>query len=344
MRYAICRPYIAYILLLLSLLFITTTLATTTTLQSDQQHPQHCTITTSLTPQCVQWLISKTLSLFIITGACLLKVPQINNLITAQTSNGLSLEAQYFDLYSYSASASYNMLIKAPITTYFENIIILVQVLVIIALVWKYNNTPYQQRLMVFVSMIGFILVVNLLPQQLWSILIITSSFSTMSSRVTQIVTNYKHGNTGVLSIITVFMQVFGTMIRVFTTLTEVGDVAILITFIMTFMLNSIVFIQIIYYWNVTTQLQAKNHHHVGTPVVNTTAYSNLSSNPTHTQHQYHQQPKQQYNKINDKKTNQHSTLFRYITYPFTPLAPPTPPHRSMVPDGNNIPQRIKMD
>lgn len=77
-------------------------------------------------------------------------------------------------------------------------------------------------------------------------------------SRLPQIYTNYKNGNTGNLSALTVFMFAAGSSARIFTTLQEVDDFNILIGFLLSTSLNIILAIQIIYYWNSTKVAQKK--------------------------------------------------------------------------------------
>ena len=63
--------------------------------------------------------------------------------------------------------------------------------------------------------------------------------------------TNYKNGHTGQLSAITTFMNLAGTLARIFTTLQEVDDALILFSFVCSSLLNGILAFQVIIYWKV---------------------------------------------------------------------------------------------
>ena len=67
-------------------------------------------------------------------------------------------------------------------------------------------------------------------------------------SKLPQIISNIRSGNTGQLSIITVFLQFAGSAARVFTTLREVADQAILTSFLISSTLNGILFLQVVVY------------------------------------------------------------------------------------------------
>jgi len=67
-----------------------------------------------------------------------------------------------------------------------------------------------------------------------------------------QAVTNYKNKSTGQLSAITVFMLLFGSSARIFTSIQETGDTVVIITFIVAASCNAVIAIQMLYYWNST--------------------------------------------------------------------------------------------
>jgi len=67
-------------------------------------------------------------------------------------------------------------------------------------------------------------------------------------SRIPQIWTNFKNGNTGVLNGVTCMMQVAGNAARVFTTLQEVNDMVLLMSVAIPFVLNVTLFAQVVYY------------------------------------------------------------------------------------------------
>jgi len=206
--------------------------------------------------KCIKWAISKLLGLAVVSLAFLLKVPQIKNMLANANAEGLILGSLYLDLFSYACAAAYNTLIAAPLTTYAETIVISVQMAVIIALTWNYNKVSSMHRIAVVAACVAFIASIFILPQQLWPFLMVISTGASVSSRITQIIANFSQGHTGVLSIITLLMQVGGNAVRIFTTMTEVDDFAVLASYLVSFALNATIFLQIVIYWKATTQLQ----------------------------------------------------------------------------------------
>jgi mannose-P-dolichol utilization defect protein 1 len=77
-----------------------------------------------------------------------------------------------------------------------------------------------------------------------------------LASKVPQILTNYTNSSTGQLSAFTVFNYFFGSLARVFTTIQEVNDSIILLGFVLTTVLNAVLALQMVYYWNNTDTKQ----------------------------------------------------------------------------------------
>ncbi|KAL1629646.1 hypothetical protein SLS54_001399 [Diplodia seriata] len=71
-----------------------------------------------------------------------------------------------------------------------------------------------------------------------------------IASKAPQIVEVYRQGGTGQLSAFAVFNYLLGSLSRIFTTMQEVGDQLILFGFVAGFLLNAVLAIQMIYYWN----------------------------------------------------------------------------------------------
>ena len=111
--------------------------------------------------------------------------------------------------------------------TYGETVIIATQCLVLVLLLWYYANPG------VFI-MFSFIIFCALqwyaglifLPIEQLNYLLFFGFIMGNGSRLFQVLTNYKNGHTGLLSLPTVFLNVAGAMARVFTTLHACGKVA----------------------------------------------------------------------------------------------------------------------
>lgn len=250
--------------LLIITLLATIATATTATTASAPEHTNDVIksvtnpCSSEINGKCIQWAISKTLGFLVVSLAFILKVPQIKNMIAAGNAEGLNLPSQYLDLFSYAAAASYNLLIQAPLTTYAETVVIAVQVFAIIVLSWGYKKTSMTERIAILVACVAYAGVVFVLPPQFWPVLMMISSGSAVFSRLTQIMSNFSQGHTGVLALMTVVLQVGGNVARIFTTMTEVDDFAVLASYLLSFVLNAAIMIQIVVYWKATAKFQAE--------------------------------------------------------------------------------------
>ncbi|KAH7964899.1 hypothetical protein HPB49_002397 [Dermacentor silvarum] len=73
-----------------------------------------------------------------------------------------------------------------------------------------------------------------------------------------QVWSNYRQGHTGQLSLITTALLFLGGLARIFTSLTETGDPLIVVTFCLATLANSLIFGQVLYYWEATNKLVKK--------------------------------------------------------------------------------------
>ena len=77
--------------------------------------------------------------------------------------------------------------------------------------------------------------------------------FVVVISQLVQILANYRNGSTGHLSAVTVALLFGGALARIFTSIQETGDITVIVTYVVTFMVNGILLGQIVYYWNSPT-------------------------------------------------------------------------------------------
>jgi mannose-P-dolichol utilization defect protein 1 len=73
------------------------------------------------------------------------------------------------------------------------------------------------------------------------------------SPQISQVYTTFANKTTGQLSVITSYLNWSGTAARIFTTLQETQDPIILIMYISSFIVNSIIMLQFGIYWNAAT-------------------------------------------------------------------------------------------
>ena len=219
--------------------------------------------------ECMRTTISKGINLGIIAGAFIFKVPQVFNIIFAGDVQGLSAASLYMDVASFLPITVFNILNGNDFVTYGEQLVVLTQNILIVALFWYYLPTTEKPSILFMLSVAttifgsGFGLLYGL-PPMLWWILPICSSVFNIMSRIPQIATNFANKHTGRLSVITWFLQVGGSLGRLFTNLQEegisessrpwiIGSTVVGVT------LNVVILMQILFYWrNTKAKLGAK--------------------------------------------------------------------------------------
>lgn len=73
-----------------------------------------------------------------------------------------------------------------------------------------------------------------------------------------QAYTNYSNGNTGQLSAVTCFMLFFGSLARIFTSIQETNDTAMITMYVCSTLANGVIVVQLLYYWNVDIKSKEK--------------------------------------------------------------------------------------
>jgi len=85
-------------------------------------------------------LISKVIGYTILLGAFGLKLPQIMNIVRNKSVAGFSAISLYIDVPLVMTHVIYNFVKGSPFQSYGENVLILVQNLILVAMFWVYNK------------------------------------------------------------------------------------------------------------------------------------------------------------------------------------------------------------
>ncbi|KAI8928771.1 hypothetical protein BC831DRAFT_423342 [Entophlyctis helioformis] len=199
---------------------------------------------------CYKLLLAKLLSLSIVAGSAILKVPQILNIVNSGSVEGLSFASFFIEAVAITITVAYNYRLQNPFSTYGEGVFVNAQNLVILVLILVYSGR-YMALVVrsVFFAIVAFALFSDsLVGMSLLTSFQVGTIFLGMASKVPQIWSNFTAGSTGQLSGITAFLSFAGTIARVFTTLQEGLDSTILMSFLSATLFNGIIFFQIVYY------------------------------------------------------------------------------------------------
>jgi hypothetical protein len=202
---------------------------------------------------CWSQLVVKGLGIAIIAGACFNKAPIMINILNSKSTAGLSRTALYGESICTANAAFYGMLEGHPLTAYGENGALLFQSMAIIFMMWHFTETPkvsMQERVLaggfagVYVVAVTTMLTKDLhylLMAAIWPVL--------LYARGSQIMETWQIQHTGANSILTTTLNLVGGMLRILTTIKEVGwDMAVLSGFILSASMNAVVFLQYFYY------------------------------------------------------------------------------------------------
>ena len=210
------------------------------------------TITFHFEKDCISYLVSKGLSIAIVLFSFISKLPQILYMLRTKEIKGLSYLSIYLDILSTLFYTMYPCHMGYPFLTYGEGLILLFQNIFIFCIVWKYdtyqasdkNNMTFSLALCSFL----FSCYKGFFNEKTWTIIGSASTALSMISRVTQILASYKEKSTGPLSTFTYLLNMGGNLARLFTTIKETQDWIMAGGFVISFVLNLIVFLQILYY------------------------------------------------------------------------------------------------
>jgi len=208
---------------------------------------------------CIKSTIASLLNYAIITGALIVKFPQILKIINNKSVAGLSSVSFYLETFAFTSSVAYNYAKRYPLASYGEGIFILIQNYILVGLLWHYaaptEKPSTETSFKIVAAYTALAAVMFSLPVEFLFILPLVSTGTSLISRLPQIWENYRNGNTGQLAFLTTFLTFGGTAARVFTTIQGTMDLQILAGFLISFILNGILLLQILFYYKETNKI-----------------------------------------------------------------------------------------
>lgn len=212
-------------------------------------------------PVCLKLAVSKGLGVGIIGASSVVKVPQLLKLLNSQSAAGVSFLSYLLETIAYLVTLAYNVRQSFPFSTYGETALITIQDIAIAVAVLHFSRQDAAAAAYVaFLAAAGYALFSSqVVDAQALSYLQAGAGVLGVAAKVPQIVAIWRQGGTGQLSAFAVFNYLIGSLTRIYTTLQEVDDKLILYGFISGFVLNAVLAMQMIYYWNSPTSSKSES-------------------------------------------------------------------------------------
>lgn len=206
----------------------------------------------------------------------MVKVPQILKIVSNKSAAGINILSVFLEILAITLNLSYNYVKAFPFSAWGDVFFLAIQTAIIAILVLHHNSSRTNVFLFIVTYLsLSYVLMSGLTPIEiLWSLQALNIPIL-IAGKMSQAFTNYSNGHTGQLSAITCFMLFFGALARIFTSLQETGDGIIILTYCISTLANGVILLQLLYYWNATTNVTSK-----ATAVEKSSAKSKPKSKP----------------------------------------------------------------
>lgn len=176
---------------------------------------------------CIKFTFSKAIGFAIITGAFILKVPQILKIVGGKSAEGISPLSMYLETFNFINTAALSIHLGLPFDVYGETLVILVQNAIVIILIWQYSKVGAAEKVIFTVLALAYGYVLfegSMVPEEIWALVSSSSIALNIASRIPQIFANFKASSTGQLAFVTTFLSWAGGAARLATVLFESDD------------------------------------------------------------------------------------------------------------------------
>ena len=206
----------------------------------------------SFEKECINYLLYKSLSVFMVLMSITNKLPQILYMYKSKEIKGLSNLSIYLDIFYVLCTALYPFHMGYSFLDYGEAVIVLIENIIIFFLFWKYNKSESSDKrnisFCILICSFSFLCYKDIFDGKYWKIIGNASTLFSMGSKMTQILKSCKVKSTGPLSTLTFGLNMIGNLVRIFTNIKSTKDPILIGRFTISLVLNFIIFIQIIYY------------------------------------------------------------------------------------------------
>jgi mannose-P-dolichol utilization defect protein 1 len=203
---------------------------------------------------CVKETLNKALGVLVIAISMVLKFPQMLKILQSKSVAGISFLSIYIELYMYGLTLGYNIFHHYPLYMYGEMVFVYIQSIMVFILFWIYSEK--QSNLKVMVMFVLFVVAqygifADMISEQVYHVSIFVNMGMNVLAKYPQIRLNYVNQSTGQLSFFMVSANTLKSTLRSITMLLdEKSHLTFTISMILGMILNWIVFLQAIVYWN----------------------------------------------------------------------------------------------
>ena len=202
--------------------------------------------------------ISRLLSYTVVVLSVFMKLPQVKAILVSGSTKGINLRTYWMEIGTYLIGFSYGYVHGYHISIYAEVGLLAIQSASIIALViyydkiWTLENAVWTLSIAIFFGLS----LLEIMPLALLSLFLSLTIPLSVVSKLAQMMTIHQLKSRGNVSILTWSLASYGCLARLFTVYVEVKDMQILLNFFVSFVLNTVVVIQCLYFDNKSNKVK----------------------------------------------------------------------------------------
>lgn len=202
--------------------------------------------------------ITKVIGYAIVVGASAVKLPQVLKIFGAKSGAGITVIGVLLELLAITFNSCYSVRNNFPFSAWGEAIFLAIETGLIAFLVLWYDG--HQKKAISFVGIYGLIVycLLYVVSKDVMWWCQSTVLYLAVSGKLFQASKNYKDQHTGQISAITAWAILGGSIMRIFTTIQETGDMLTAVTFAAGALANAVIAFQVLYYWKSTQKFLDK--------------------------------------------------------------------------------------
>lgn len=213
-------------------------------------------------PECFKLISTKMIGYGIIIAASAIKLPQIFKILSAKSGAGITLVGVLLELLAITFNTCYSFRNNFPFSAWGEAIFLAIETAAIAFLILWYDGSKSKALtfLTVYTTVVIALTHPSLVSKDIMWYLQSTVVVFSVSGKLAQALKNYKAQHTGQLSATTVWAIFVGSVVRIFTTIQETGDMLTIVTYACAATANAAVASQVVYYRKATKKFIEKKN------------------------------------------------------------------------------------